>query len=91
MLEALAAALEDGTAMGGSYPTVNGSCELRWAAEPAPLPGGCAGGPRPTPTPTPTPQPPTEADKRATGCLPARHASRRAPVVRPRALPSRPR
>ncbi|MFG1617407.1 SMI1/KNR4 family protein [Nonomuraea wenchangensis] len=76
MLEALAAALESGGAMGGSYPTVTGSCELRWAAEPAPLPGGCAGEPRPTPTPTPTPtpQPPTHAEKRATGCLPARRA-----------------
>ncbi|NJP88572.1 hypothetical protein HCN51_03715 [Nonomuraea sp. FMUSA5-5] len=82
MLEALAAALEGGTALGGSYPTVTGGCELLWAAEPAPLPGGCAGEPRATPTPTPTAQPPTEADKRATGCLPAR----RAPVVRmPRA------
>lgn len=78
MLEALAAALEGGAAMGGSYPTVSGNCELHWAAEPTPLPGGCAGEPRPTPTP----QPPTNADKRATGCLPAR----RAPIVRtPRA------
>ncbi|GAA3603749.1 hypothetical protein GCM10022419_105360 [Nonomuraea rosea] len=49
MLEPLAAALEGGAGMGGSYPTVTGSCELRWAAKPAPLPGGCAGGPRPTP------------------------------------------
>ncbi|MFI7635664.1 SMI1/KNR4 family protein [Nonomuraea sp. NPDC049400] len=80
LLEALAGALESGTALRDWYPTVTRACELVWAGQPATLPTGCAGGPRPTPTPTPspTPQPPTAEEIRATGCRPAR----RTPVIR---------
>ncbi|MFB4277080.1 SMI1/KNR4 family protein [Nonomuraea sp. MTCD27] len=80
MLEAMAGALESGTALRDWYPTVTVGCELRWAEEPAEPRTGCAGGPRPTPTPTaePTPEPPTAEEISATGCRPAR----KKPVVR---------
>lgn len=82
LLEALATALESGTALRDWYPAVTSRCELRWATAPTTLPAGCAGGPRPTPTPTvePTPQPPTLAEMRATGCRPARRTPRIRPV-----------
>ncbi|WP_214323980.1 SMI1/KNR4 family protein [Nonomuraea sediminis] len=81
LLEAVADSLERGAKLRDWYPVVQG-CELRWATAPAPLPGGCAGGPRPTLTPTPTPTPTetklTAGQARAMGCRPGH----RAPVVR---------
>ncbi|MEV7807936.1 SMI1/KNR4 family protein [Microbispora sp. NPDC088329] len=80
MLEALAGALERGEALRDWYPVVTGSCELRWAGEPAPARPGCAGGPRPSPSPTPTveptPEKPTAEELRAGGCLPPRRTPR---------------